>query len=75
VKLFAASPPAGFTAFQSTVDNIAYHGSESHVFATTTTGAAITATVQNETRENKLPNIGESIWCAWRVEDTLVLDA
>jgi len=74
VKLFVDQPPAEFVAFQSTVDNIAYHGSESHVFATTKSGAAITATVQNESRASRLPASGESIWCAWRVEDTLVLE-
>lgn len=74
VKLFRDAPRPGFTAFKSTVDNIAYHGSESYVFATTESGAAIAATVQNESRDSKLPAVGDSIWCGWRAEDTLVLE-
>jgi len=73
VRLFRDRPD-GLIAFHSTVDNVAYHGSESHVFAVTDSGAALTATVQNQKRHSDLPAVGQAIWCAWRAEDTLVLE-
>ena len=75
VQLFSEPPGAGFIAFESAVDNIVYQGSSSHVLLTTTSGVAVSATIQNAHREARLPECGARVWCAWKTDDTLVLDS
>ncbi|MDX1431633.1 MAG: ABC transporter ATP-binding protein [Gammaproteobacteria bacterium] len=61
-------------AFPAILDNIAYHGSESHMFLTTETGAQLAATVQNESRSRPaVAGDGKRIWVSWAADDTLVL--
>ena len=60
-------------AFPGVLDNVAYHGSESHVFFITDSGVQLTATVQNETRTRAPLSEGDRLWVSWIPGDTLVL--
>lgn len=73
LRITRDKPPEPCIAFPGALDNVAYHGSESHVFFSTDTGAQLTATIQNETR-TKAPLVqGDRLWVSWIPGDTLVL--
>ena len=72
-KVRQIAPPGELYEFPAVLDNVAYHGSESHMFFTTDSGAKLTATVQNETRMRAPVNEGERLWVSWIPGDTLVL--
>jgi hypothetical protein len=55
------------------LDNVAYHGSESHMFFTTESGVQLTATIQNDSRTTARAKAGERMWASWIPADTLIL--
>jgi spermidine/putrescine ABC transporter ATP-binding subunit len=67
-------PPDEALALPATVSQVAYHGSESHIFFTTDQGLRIAVTLHNDSRSAAGgPAIGERLWVTWAPEDTLVL--
>ncbi len=73
LRITAQQPQASCICFAAVLDNVAYHGSESHMFFTTDSGAKLTATVQNETRTRAPVVAGERLWVSWIPGDTLIL--
>ena len=62
-------------ALSAKVQQVAYHGNESHVFVTTEQGKRLSVTVQNQTRTREaIMAAGEGCWVSWRPQDTLVLE-
>ena len=72
VRLHNERPSGGF-AVQASVQNVAYHGAESHVYLLTQAGERIAATVPNATRDARPMSAGEQRWVSWSPGDTLVL--
>ena len=73
LRVTVEQPGESYVCFAAILDNVAYHGSESHMFFTTDSGAKLAATVQNETRTRALIGEGERVWVSWIPGDTLVL--
>jgi spermidine/putrescine ABC transporter ATP-binding subunit len=73
LRITVEHPGGSCICFGAVLDNVAYHGSESHMFFTTDSGARLTATVQNETRARVPVDAGERLWVSWIPGDTLVL--
>ncbi|MCP5155591.1 MAG: ABC transporter ATP-binding protein [Ectothiorhodospiraceae bacterium] len=73
VRIHAAAPDDASLCFAATVDDVAYHGSESRIYVTTEAGARVTVTVQNASREREPVRRGERRWVSWSERDTLLL--
>jgi len=73
LRVSREQPGVPSIGFPAVLETVAYHGSESHMFFVTDSGAKLTATVQNETRTRALVNEGERLWVSWIPGDTLVL--
>jgi len=73
LRVSAEQPGGSSICFAAVLDQVAYHGSESHMFFTTDAGAKLTATVQNETRTHAPHDAGARLWVSWIPGDTLVL--
>ena len=73
VRMSKEKPEGEKIALAAKVDNIAYHGSESRVFAMTDSGLTIMAASQNVRRDSPPPSLGERLWISWTAEDTLIL--
>jgi ABC-type Fe3+/spermidine/putrescine transport system ATPase subunit len=73
LRVTVEKPGESCICFPAVLDNVAYHGSESHMFFTTESGAKLTATVQNETRTRAPVDEGQKLWVSWIPGDTLVL--
>ncbi len=73
VRVHGEPPGGGELALEATIDTVAYHGSESHLYLTTAGGMRLTATVQNRRRTEEQPRPGERRWVSWAPEDTLLL--
>jgi ABC-type Fe3+/spermidine/putrescine transport system ATPase subunit len=73
LRVTTEQPGESCICFTAVLDNVAYHGSESHMFFTTDSGAKLAATVQNETRTRAPFAAGERLWVSWIPGDTLVL--
>jgi len=73
LRVTLEQPGESCICFPAVLDNVAYHGSESHMFFTTDAGAKLTATVQNETRTRAPVSAGDRLWVSWILGDTLVL--
>ena len=74
LRVTSERPPDPCIAFPGVLAHVAYHGSESHMFFTTDSGARLTATVQNETRTRAPLAEGERLWVSWIPGDTLILE-
>ena len=74
LRVTSERPPDPCIAFPGVLAHVAYHGSESHMFFTTDSGAQLTATVQNETRTRAPLAEGERLWVSWIPGDTLILE-
>jgi len=73
LRVSVEEPAGPCISFPAMLDNVAYHGGESHMFFTTDSGAQLTATVQNDTRTKAPRKNGERLWVSWIPGDTLVL--
>ncbi len=73
LRVTVEQPAKSCICFPAVLDNVAYHGSESHMFFTTDSGAQLTATMQNETRTKASFKDCERLWVSWAPGDTLVL--
>jgi spermidine/putrescine ABC transporter ATP-binding subunit len=73
LRVSSEQPAEPCICFPAVLDNVAYHGGESHMFFTTDSGAQLTATVQNDTRTKAPVKGGERLWVSWIPGDTLVL--
>jgi spermidine/putrescine ABC transporter ATP-binding subunit len=73
LRVSLQQPAQPCICFAAVLDNVAYHGGESHMFFTTDSGAQLTATVQNDTRAKSPMKDGERLWVSWIPGDTLVL--
>jgi len=65
--------PDSMLAFSGTVETLAYHGSESHVFVTTDSGVTLSATLPNRHRHGTAFHAGQQLRIGWEPADTLVL--
>lgn len=74
VKVSSQRPLSESVAFEAKLVNLAYHGSESHLFLTTDGGVRIAVTLQNESRSGARFNAGDRLWVSWAPTDTLVLE-
>ena len=72
-RLFAEPPGSGYLSYPVTVENVAYHGSESHVFTRSDEGARFSSSVQNASRSMDDVAVGDRMWLGWLPDDTLVL--
>jgi spermidine/putrescine ABC transporter ATP-binding subunit len=73
LRVSVEQPPPSCLRFPAVLDNVAYHGSESHMFFTTESGVQLTATVQNDSRTKAHVKVGERVWASWIPGDTLIL--
>jgi len=73
LRLSVERPVQPCISFPAVLDNVAYHGSESHMFYTTGSGAQLTATIQNDSRTKARVKAGERMWGSWIPGDTLIL--
>ena len=72
VRLGESRPNEGF-AFEATVEDYAYYGSETHLFLVTAEGVRFAATVPNADRGPVRVERGARRFVSWRPSDTLVL--
>ncbi len=72
-RLFRQQPDAELFSVSATVVNVAYHGSESHVFVETREGVQLSGTIQNRSRDMDTFRVGDVVRVGWRPADTLVL--
>lgn len=76
LKLSPKKPTGAGTKIQGRVVNLAYYGNTSHVFLETDSGIALTANVQNDSRDvSEAIDVGDKTWITWRDADALVLTA
>jgi spermidine/putrescine ABC transporter ATP-binding subunit len=75
LRISMEKPELPCICFPAVLDNVAYHGGESHMFFTTDSGAQLTATKQNDTRTRASIESGQRLWVSWIAGDTLVLVA
>lgn len=74
LKLSARKPSGDGVKVQGRVVNLAYYGNASHVFLETESGLALTANVQNDSRDvDDSIDVGDKTWISWRHADALVL--
>jgi spermidine/putrescine ABC transporter ATP-binding subunit len=73
LRVSMQQPGQSCVSFPALLDNVAYHGSESHMFFTTESGATLAATVQNDSRTKAHGMVGERMWVSWIAGDTLIL--
>ncbi|MXZ80580.1 MAG: ABC transporter ATP-binding protein [Gammaproteobacteria bacterium] len=73
-RLYPDRPHAPLFSVQARIVNIAYHGRETAVFVETGRGTELSCTVQNASRMQALPQIGDSCWIGWDPEDVLLLE-
>ena len=73
LRLSVERPAQPCICFPAVLDNVAYHGSESHMYFTTESGTQLTATVQNDSRARARVAAGERMWASWVPGDTLIL--
>ena len=73
LRVLEAHPGGDFIATEATIVNVAYHGSESHLFLRTEAGVQVAATIQNSSRGGARLRVGERHWVGWTADDTLVL--
>ncbi len=74
LKLSPGEPAGTAIKVRGRVVNVAYYGNTSHVFVETDSGIALTANVQNQSRDVvSTVDIGDAVWISWRPADTLVL--
>jgi len=73
LRVLDAHPGGDFIATEATITNVAYHGSESHLFLSTESGVQVAATIQNGSRSSARMQIGDRHWVGWSADDTLVL--
>ena len=72
VRLSESCPNTGF-AFEATVEDFAYYGSETHLFLVTGEGVRFAATVPNTDRGPARVERGARRFVSWKPSDTLVL--
>ncbi len=73
LRVLDTHPGDEFIGADATLENMAYHGSESHLFLRTASGVQLAATVPNSTRNASRFSIGGKHWVGWAASDTLVL--
>ena len=61
-------------AFEATVSQTAYHGSESRTYLETDQGARFVVSEQNRSRDSARLERGTRRWVSWAASDTLLLD-
>lgn len=74
VNVSSSRPSGDDVSIEATLENMAYHGSESHLFFQTSGGARIAVTLQNESRSGTRHRTGDQLWVSWAPSDTLVLE-
>jgi spermidine/putrescine ABC transporter ATP-binding subunit len=74
VNVTSGRPNGDAIAVEATLENMAYHGSESHLYFRTSGGARIAATLQNDSRSGARFETGSRLWVSWAPSDTLVLE-
>ena len=73
LRVFDSHPGADFIGSDATLETVAYHGSESHLFLRTRAGVQLAATIQNSSRSSSRFAVGDRHWVGWAAGDTLVL--
>ena len=73
-RLFRETPGDDLLSIEGKVVNVAYHGSETHIYVETANGKEISCTMQNSSRNLETAGIGDSCWVGWRPGDTLLLE-
>ncbi|MGF1527580.1 MAG: ABC transporter ATP-binding protein [Candidatus Competibacterales bacterium] len=73
VRLERQCPDQGWVSAPGTVVDVAYYGSQSHVYLDSPAGLVV-AHLGSEHRSAP-PREGETLWLTWRPEDTLLLTA
>ena len=72
VRLSESRPHTGF-AFEATVEDFAYYGSETHLFLVTVENVRFAATIPNTARGPIRSERGARRFVSWRPADTLIL--
>ena len=72
IRLSDARPDAAF-AFEATVEDFAYYGSETHLYLVTAEGMRFAATIRNTARSPARIERGTRRFVSWTPSDTLVL--
>jgi spermidine/putrescine transport system ATP-binding protein/putrescine transport system ATP-binding protein len=75
IRLAAERPADTPFAFQGRIAEVAYFGDYSRLFVTAPTGQPITVHVLNSDDPTTGPRrVGETVWCTWSRDDTLILN-
>jgi len=76
VRLCREQPGDGMVALRGKVNEVAYYGDTSFVYVTDESGRTISVNLQNEARRAEpAVSVGDSLWCAWNPNDSLILNA
>lgn len=73
-RLSSARPGASLFSTRARIVNIAYHGKETVIFVEISKGIELSCTVQNTSRTQRLPELGDACWVGWNAEDVLLLE-
>lgn len=67
-------PDTSMLSIPARIANIAYHGKETAIFVDIGQGTELSCTVQNTSRTQQLPKLGDTCWISWNIEDMLLLE-
>ncbi len=72
-RLTAERPDNSLFSTEARIVNIAYHGKETAIFVEIGQSTELASTVQNTSRSQQLPEIGDICWISWKADDVLLL--
>ncbi len=76
LRLSREAPGDDLVSLQGRVSEVAYYGDTSFVYLEDEKGRRIFANLQNDSRKTSpTVEIGETLWCAWKPSDSLVLSS
>ena len=73
-RLTTECPDDSLFSTEARIVNIAYHGKETAIFVDIGQSTELSCTVQNTSRSQHLPKIGDACWVSWQVDDVLLLE-
>lgn len=74
IRLTGTRPDDSLYCTEAKIVNIAYHGKETAIFVEIGENTEISCTVQNSSRKQDMPKIGDFRWLSWEVDDMLLLE-
>jgi len=73
-RLTSQPPDNSLFSAEARIVNIAYHGKETAIFVEIGQHTELACAVQNTSRSQQLPEIGDICWVSWKADDVLLLE-